>query len=233
VAVRRIGRCLSVDDEGGKTELLDSLNLERVAVQWNGMAVDAAVPMLQNFEDGKAGSEILIHGIAAVHLMWTTFSQHQQACGVVDLAVHEDDGCNAGVANGARGLQRGEGGKLGKNVRRCIEKYPVHAIGADCYGRLGPGSGFDGAFAQAVAIGTVAIPLRKTAAGGGAQYMNKHFSLLAQARPDKTGALKSKNASTLHRVWRFGGALVSALRSIRSALLKIHGNFKAQADFGV
>src|SRR5690606_34791554 len=81
VAVRRIGRCLSVDDEGGKTELLDSLNLERVAVQWNGMAVDAAVPMLQNFEDGKAGSEILIHGIAAVHLMWTTFSQHQQACG--------------------------------------------------------------------------------------------------------------------------------------------------------
>ena len=63
-------------------------------------------------------------------------------------------------------LQLGVGLNLGQDVWRGVDQQPVGAVDGDGDGRLGSGLGVDGATAQAVAVGAVAVPLRKAAASG-------------------------------------------------------------------
>src|SRR5690606_23410095 len=77
-----------------------------------------------------------------------------------------------------------EGADLAQDVGRGIQQRPLYAITADGNGRLGARPGADPAFAQAVAAGAVAVPLREATAGGGAEYMNVHQE---QVRAERNG----------------------------------------------
>ena len=57
--------------------------------------------------------------------------EHEEAGGVIDLRVHQDDGSDAGVAQTPRGLQRGEAADLLQYVRGGVDQYPVKPVVTD------------------------------------------------------------------------------------------------------
>jgi hypothetical protein len=57
----------------------------------------------EHVEQREAGAQVFVDHVGAPDLMRAAFAQAEQAGGVVDLAVHQDDGADAGVAQGAAG----------------------------------------------------------------------------------------------------------------------------------
>ncbi|MNN77438.1 hypothetical protein D3C81_1938980 [compost metagenome] len=66
--------------------------------------------------------------VGAPDLVRAAFAQAEQAGGVVDLAVEQDDGVDAGVAQGAGRLHRGKALQLRADVRRSVAQYPVDTV---------------------------------------------------------------------------------------------------------
>ncbi|MNF65341.1 hypothetical protein D3C84_470990 [compost metagenome] len=86
---------------------------------------------------------------------------------MIDLAVHQDDRADTGIAQGAARLHRGEVLELCADVRGRVAQYPVHAVIGNRDGRLRPRLGPQAAVAKTCAVHAVAVPLWKTAAGSG------------------------------------------------------------------
>lgn len=66
--------------------------------------------------------------VGAPDLVRAPFAQAEQAGGVVDLAVEQDDGIDACVAQGPGRLHGGECLELGADVGRGIAQDPVLAV---------------------------------------------------------------------------------------------------------
>ena len=62
----------------------------------------------EDLEQRVAGGEILVNHVGAPDLERLALAQHEQAGGVIDLAVHQHDRADTGVADPASGLQRGK-----------------------------------------------------------------------------------------------------------------------------
>ncbi|MCY1175748.1 hypothetical protein D9M73_159990 [compost metagenome] len=123
--------------------------------------------MAEHGEQRKSGAQVFMDHVGAPDLMRAAFAQHEQAGGVVDLAVHQDDRADPGIAQGAARLHRGEALELGADVRGGVAQHPVHAVIGNCDGRLRPRLGPQAAVAKACAVHAVAVPLGEAAAGGG------------------------------------------------------------------
>src|SRR3546814_12749428 len=102
--------------------------------------------------------------LGATDLMRAALTQGQQAGGVIDLAVQQNDGTDGGIAWGTGRLQRRERLQLSADVRRGITQNPVDTVITDGDRRLGTRLRIERAGAQAGAVGAIAVPLRKTAA---------------------------------------------------------------------
>lgn len=98
---------------------------------------------------------------------------------------------------------------MGANIWRGIKQYPVPLIGAYSDGRLCSGCCFDCAAAYALAVVTIAVPLRKASASGRAEYMYFHGM-----------DFESKRAAPV----RFDAA--EGELTVR----KVHGNFETNAQ---
>jgi len=173
VAMGRIGRRGAAQREGREFQIRAGRDGE-AAAQGDGLPAETAVPVLEHVEQRKAGGKVLVDHLGAPDLMGAAFAQAEQAGGVVDLAVQQDDGADAGVTQGPRRLQRGEAGQLGADVGRGVAQDPVHPVVGQGDGRLGTGLGPEGALAEAVAIDAIAVPLGKATAGGGAENLDMH-----------------------------------------------------------
>lgn len=112
--------------------------------------------------------------LGAPDFMRAAFAQRQQAGGVIDLAVQQDDRTDGGVAGRTGRLQGRKGLELGADVRRRIAQDPVDTVVADGDGRLGTRLGVERAGAQARTVGAVAVPLRKTPTRGGTENLDEH-----------------------------------------------------------
>ena len=157
--------------------------------------------------------------VRAPDLMRATFAQAEQAGGVVDLAVHQDDRADAGVAQRPARLHRGEALQLRADVRRGIAQHPVHAVIGNRDGRLGAGLGIQAAVAKACAVDAVAVPLRKTATGGRTQDLDEHERSIISTR-------KIKRPGEPRRC-------TAILRKQNSAAGEVHGDFEADTQVGV
>jgi hypothetical protein len=163
----------------------------------------------QHGEQRKAAAEVLVDHVGAPYLVRAAFAQAQQAGGVVDLAVQQDDGANAGVAQATVGLHRREVVQLRADVRRGIAQHPVHAVVGERDGRLGTCPGIQAAVAKARAVGAVAIPLGKATAGGGAENLHVHGKPVERIRrrvrnenaPANRGAVSLPGINGLRSTW--------------------------------
>ena len=113
------------------------------------------------------------------------------------MRVHQKDGANGGVAQGAVRLQRRETSNLLQDVGRRIEQHPVLPVGACGDGRLGASRELGVAAANPAAIGAVAVPLRKATASGRAQDMDFHVMGLK-------GALGERFSKATRRAYQTG-----------------------------
>jgi len=105
--------------------------------------------------------------VGAPDLMRATLAQAEQAGGVIDLAVHQDDRADPCVAQCTARLHGREALELGPDVRGGVAQHPVHAVIGYRDGRLGARLGPQAAIAKSGAVLAIAVPLRKTTAGGG------------------------------------------------------------------
>src|SRR5690606_19406445 len=177
MTVGRIGGRLAGQGDRGDPDARHALNLEAVSLRGgNPMPIDATeVP--KNVEDRITLSQILMDHVGTVDIQGgLALTQHEQPCGVVDLRIHQPHGAHGSVAYGTARLQFGKVDELCEDVRRGIEQQPVHVVAAHCDGGLGSSRRLDGALAQAIAIGAVAVPLGKSAACGRTQYSYPHSS---------------------------------------------------------
>ncbi|MNG03103.1 hypothetical protein D3C84_861650 [compost metagenome] len=165
-AVRGIGRRGAAQRQRGEAQVRAGRDGEAL-VQFYAVPAQPAVPVGQHVEQREAAAQVFMDHVGAPHLVRATFAQAEQAGGVVDLAVHQDDRANAGVAQGPARLHRGKRLELGANVRRGVAQHPVHTVIGQGDGRLGARLGPQAAVAKTCAIGAVAVPLGETAAGGG------------------------------------------------------------------
>ena len=101
---------------------------------------------------------------------------------MIQIGVRQQHALNrrmAGFFN--RGMERRETFDLRANVRRCVQEKPALVIGADRHRGLCPGPNAPGGRAGLAADGAIAIPLRHAAAGGGAEQVYLHWSILLRA----------------------------------------------------
>ena len=110
--------------------------------------------------------QVVMHHGRAVNGEWLAFAQAEQAGHVIDLTVHQNDGRNAGVADAAIRLQLRKRANLCRDVRRSVDQDPGGLFRADSDRGLGARLGAQSAEPQALAVGTVTIPLRETTARG-------------------------------------------------------------------
>ena len=136
-------------------------------VQLDAVPGQATVPVGQHGEQRETGAQVFVDHVGAPHLVRAAFAQAQQASGMVDLAVHQDDCADAGIAQGAARLHGRKALELRADIRRGIAEHPVHAIVGDRDGRLGTRVGPQAAIAKTCAVHAVAVPLREATAGGG------------------------------------------------------------------
>ncbi len=176
VAVRRIRRRRTAQRNRSDDEIRTGRD-DEAAVQRDGVPLQAAVPVLEHVEQRKARGQVLVDHLGAPDFMRAAFTQGQQAGGVIDLAVEQDDRADRRIARLARRLQGGKGLQLRTDVRRGIAENPVHAVVADGDGRLGTRLAAQGAGAQARTVGAVAVPLRKTTARSGTENLDEHGTL--------------------------------------------------------
>lgn len=142
--------------------------------------------MAEHVEQRKAGAQVLMHHVGTPDLMRAAFAQAEQAGGVIDLAVEQDDGLYPGVTQGTARLHGRKALQLRTDVRRGVAQHPVHPVVGQGNGRLRARMGTQAAIAKATAIGAVAVPLGKAAAGGGAENLDMHGELAASSLEMKT-----------------------------------------------
>ena len=114
-----------------------------------------------------------MYGIGAEQAQRQTFPQYQQTAYMIYLGVgeqHRFDGRLPGILRPQRFIVI----QLLANIRRSVNQYPVYAIAADSDGGLCAGRGRDGVLTNALTDFAIAIPLRATTAGPGAQYQYLH-----------------------------------------------------------
>ncbi|MNN57978.1 hypothetical protein D3C81_1729960 [compost metagenome] len=109
--------------------------------------------------------------------MRATFAQAEQARAMVDLAVQQHHRANRRVAQAARRLQGGEVFELDADVGRGVAQDPLLAVVAHRDRRLRAPLRPQATVAHTGALTTVAVPLRKTTASGGAENTNVHGQL--------------------------------------------------------
>ena len=176
VAMRGIGRRFAAQRHRGKTQVLDAIDHEiRASFQRHRVPFDAAI-MTQHVEKRVAGGEVLVHHVGAINVERLAFAQNQQAGGMVDLAVDEDDADDARVAQGPGRLHGRKGLQLGANVGGGVEEHPIDAVATDGDGGLCAGRSSDVPPAQPITIRTVTVPLRESTAGGRSKDMYPHHS---------------------------------------------------------
>ena len=189
----------------------------KLLVELDAVPVQAAVPVGEHGEQRETGAQVFVDHVGAPDLMRATFAQAEQAGGVVDLAVHQDDRADAGIAQGAARLHRRETLQLRADVRRSVAQHPVHAVVGNRDGRLGARLGTQAAVAKTCAVDAVAVPLRETAAGGGTENLDEHGRSIISTR-------ENKNAPANRGV---------AYRRQNLAAGEVHGDFKADTQVGV
>src|SRR5690606_11678506 len=107
----RVRRSFAAERDRGKAQVIDACDCKGLVEIYTVM-VDSAVPGIQNAKDRKAGGEIFIYTIGAIHLMRTPLAQHQKSGGMVDLTVHKHNGGNPCVPLSFTRLYSGECIKL-------------------------------------------------------------------------------------------------------------------------
>ncbi|MDT4841724.1 hypothetical protein FQZ97_755940 [compost metagenome] len=185
-AVRRVRRRAAAQRDGGEAQARAGGNRERCAGQLDGLPAQAAVPVGEHVEQREAAGQVLVDHLGAPHLVRATFAQAEQAGGVVDLAVEQDDPGNRCIAQAAGRLQGREGFELGADVRRGIAQDPVDAVVAEGDRRLGARPCAEGAGTDAAAVAAVAVPLREATAGGGAENLDAHGREFRRKRPGRS-----------------------------------------------
>ena len=129
------------------------------------MPVNAAV-VVQNIEQRVAAFQIVSHQrVTPQFKRLAVFTQHVQTGGVVNLRVHQKNGADGGVSQRARRLQCRKASNLLQDVGGGIEQDPILGVAADGNGRLSACDEAWIALTPGIAIRTVAVPLRKSAAG--------------------------------------------------------------------
>ena len=113
-------------------------------------------------------------------------AQQQQPGGVVDLRVGQQDAGDRRRADAADG-RRGERLELLTEVRRGVDQEPGPVVAADRERRLGARSRTF-TCARGLAHLAMAVPLRKAAAGGRAEYPNAHVASSEGRRPRRASA---------------------------------------------
>nr|GFD53962.1 hypothetical protein [Tanacetum cinerariifolium] len=89
---------------------------DEAAFQFDAVPDQTAIPVLEHVEQRETCGEVFVDHVGAPDLVRTAFAQAQQAGGVVDLAVHQNDRADARVAQAAIGLHGGEALQLSANV---------------------------------------------------------------------------------------------------------------------
>ena len=64
--------------------------------------------MLEHGKQREAGAEVFMNHIGAPHIVRAAFAQTQQAGGVINLAVHQNDGADPRVTQGTTRLHGGK-----------------------------------------------------------------------------------------------------------------------------
>ena len=108
-----------------------------------------------------------MHHVGTPHIVRATFSQAQQASGVIDLAVHQNDGADTGITQSTSRLHGGKTLHLRTDVGRGVAQHPVDAVIGDGNRRLGTCLGVQRAIAKTRAVDAVTVPLGETTASGG------------------------------------------------------------------
>ena len=116
---------------------------------------------VRHAEEQLRGTLALPHGLGK-EVKIAVFAQGQQARGVVDLTVHQDDRANRGITQLPAGLQHRRVLQLGTDIRRGVAQNPVAAAIRQGYRGLGTRAGIELPLAQTVTVTAIAVPLRKT-----------------------------------------------------------------------
>ena len=182
VAVRRVRWRIAGQRQGFEAEAGRAVD-GKARLQREFAPVDSTV-MAEHAEHRVAHRQVLAHAGGAPHRpRLAMLAQHVEAGGVVDLGIDQHDRRDAGVAQRARRLQRREAPDLLQHVGGGVEQHPVLVVATGGNRRLGTGLGADASLAQAVAVGAVAVPLRKATTGCGAEHADLHrFSCLVSRR---------------------------------------------------
>src|SRR5690606_14973442 len=176
VAMRRVRRCRTAQRNRSDLQVRASRD-DEAALQRDRVPLQATIPVLEHIEQWKAGGQILMDHLGAPDFMGTTFTQGQQASGVVDLAIQQNDRCDGGITRLASRLQLWKGLQLGTDVRRGVTQNPVDAVVADGNGRLGAWLCSQCSGTQTGTVGAVAIPLWKAAASSRTENLDEHGQL--------------------------------------------------------
>ena len=93
---------------------------------------------------------------------------------MIDLAIDQDNGLNAGISNALSRVCAGEGLQLGPNVWRGIKENPVLILNADRDRGLRSGAGLNRLTSDAGTLDTITVPLRETATCSSAKHSDLH-----------------------------------------------------------
>ena len=116
VPVRGIGRGFALQRVAVKAQILDPRDAESTAVQRERVVIDPTV-LRQHGKQRKTAGQILPDHFAAIDFeRLCGFAQHQQAGRMIDLAVDQNDGLDAGVPNAVFWVGRREVLKLSANI---------------------------------------------------------------------------------------------------------------------
>jgi hypothetical protein len=161
------------DVTGGNGRRRSGLGLECFAGV-NVVPNNLAGLFLQDGKDAVVFGEDAAHGFGGVDAEGLELAQGEEAEDMVDVGVGEDDSGNGSVAGRGAGMELGRGFDLLAEIRGCAEQIPTVAVGGDRYLCLRAGFAAQGTGAQATAVRTCAVPLRKSSSGGGAEDVNAH-----------------------------------------------------------
>lgn len=119
----------------------------------------AAVPVGKHREQREAFAEVLVDHLRAPDFVRAAFAQAEQAGGVVDLAVEQDDRADRRIARPTRRLEGREGGDLGTDVGRGVAEDPALAVVGQGDGGLRAWLGRYATVADPATVAAVAVPL--------------------------------------------------------------------------
>ena len=193
IAVGRIRRRFARHRQRAPPDSRHPVDTEAGAFQIDAATVHSAKEP-EHAEHGVAPGEVGKCAVGAPNGPGSDrFTQHVEPGGVVDLSVDEDDGGNGCVAHRARGLQIRIRPQLAQYIGRGIHQRPGGPGGAprNGNGRLGACAGFHRSCPKTLAVWAIAIPLGKTAAGGGPQDPDFHPGMGAARKRGRAPSLFS------------------------------------------